>query len=36
MAGLSGCSWRIAPSPKYSSPILMGGNSNGIAALAIR
>ena len=26
-AGLSGVAWRIAPSPKYSLPIRVGGNT---------
>ena len=28
-AGLKGVAWRIAPSPKYSLPILTGGNTIG-------
>ena len=36
MAGLKGFSCRMEPSPKNVSPNLTGGNSIGMAALAIR
>ena len=36
MAGLRGVAWRIAPSPKYSVPIITGGKIIGTAILPIR